>query len=879
MAETKQIGKPYKFNSLKVYANNEWLFGSKKYRKVFDRSETTYIYAEFCFYNKLFDEQDWKAEVKLMCFEKIANKKRTEICSLDISTDVTLDQNLVYVREGWGNAEIGKFWSRGDYEWEAYIDGELVGSTEFFVEDVGVVSAEENPFFDLRAVRLYPGGFDWVEEDDRHYIKVFNKKETQYVWVEVEIESKVNDSWYCELMFNFFDDAHQLKGQTSSFKLINAADKDSLIKMASGWGNKTAGVTYKESLYYAEIVFMDQLIAVVPLHFGDEEVEGQVDLQGLSMASTVIGSTSNTAKQDEKSLNDLMIELDSLIGLANIKQQIREHIAYIDYIKLRKEKGFEDNDRISLHSVFTGNPGTGKTTVVKLLGKIYKAMGLLSKGHVLEVGRADVVAEFIGQTAPLVKKKISEARGGILFIDEAYALYRADDSKDFGREVIEILLKEMSEGKGDIAIMFAGYPAETEAFLTSNPGLKSRINYAFHFNDYTPDELMQIIGLHAANKGMQVSNDALVTLNKNLIEAYRNRDKTFGNARLAIGMLDEAKMNLARRLMARDDVRNLSKEELSTIEGEDVDIISKKTSLTKVQLKIDEGLLGIALNELNNLIGLQSVKDELSEMIRLVRYHNEIGKDVLNRFSLHTVFTGNPGTGKTTVARIIGNIYKALGILERGHTIEVDRSELVAGYIGQTAMKTQEVINKAIGGVLFIDEAYALGSKSFDNDFGSEAVEIILKEMEDHRGEFALIVAGYPKPMNEFLESNPGLKSRFDRTLVFPNYSAEELLAIAKIIFESDGLMMDQNTTQILEHYLAKKVQSADSSFGNAREVRKLTGLIIRKQNLRMAALPAAERTKDMIKEIIPADLEGLIDDSDSKFSRSIGFRMGGTSE
>jgi SpoVK/Ycf46/Vps4 family AAA+-type ATPase len=159
---------------------------------------------------------------------------------------------------------------------------------------------------------------------------------------------------------------------------------------------------------------------------------------------------------------------------------------------------------------------------------------------------------------------------------------------------------------------------------------------------------------------------------------------------------------------------------------------------------------------MNRLIGLSSVKKEINEMVKLVRYYHEIGKPVNKAFSLHYIFTGNPGTGKTTVARILGDIFRALGLLEKGHVVEVDRSEMVAGYVGQTAIKAEKVILSALGGILFIDEAYSLAFNKDGNDFGKEAIEVLLKEMEDHRNKLSVIVAGYPKPMVDFINANPG---------------------------------------------------------------------------------------------------------------------------
>ena len=230
---------------------------------------------------------------------------------------------------------------------------------------------------------------------------------------------------------------------------------------------------------------------------------------------------------------------------------------------------------------------------------------------------------------------------------------------------------------------------------------------------------------------------------------------------ISMVVIEEAKQHLAIRLMnSKKNPSEMEPEELSTITVKDVKKVFKKGSKDYVPLPIDEALLNDSLTQLHELVGLENVKKEVDEMTKLVRYYKEIGKDIKKAFSLHTVFKGNPGTGKTTVARLIVQIYKALGILERGHLVECDRKSLVAGFVGQTAIKTGEMIDKAIGGGLFIDEAYAL-TKGGANDFGREAIETLLKRMEDQRGDFMVIVAGYPDEMKTFLEANPGLLSQF----------------------------------------------------------------------------------------------------------------------
>ncbi len=860
------MDKKYKFKELKVYASDEWMANStKKYRTVFDKSETTYIWAEFSFYNKLFDEEPWDSTVHLKAFD-ITNGQRIELCNLDCKINVKTDENVVYIRDGWGNPNKGAYWKKGVFLWEAYIDNEVVGSQKFHIEDVGEITHDRNPYFSIESIKLYAGDSQAHNQTNRTYLKKFSRQATQYLWVEFKFKNLTNTDWNYEVFFNFYDDAGQAKGQVIANGYVEGNKIDTVYTLDRGWGTD-AGGSWKDSKYTLEIVCMDQLIAVLPFEVGETAEEGLIQpLSSITGTPITLGNPQGEPENLEQTLK----QLEELIGLEDIKKDIKDHINYLNFIKIRQEKGFEDAGKINLHSVFTGNPGTGKTTVVKMLGKIYKHMGLLSQGHVHEVDRADLVGEYIGQTAPKVKKAIDAARGGVLFIDEAYALARSgDDSKDFGKEVIEILLKEMSDGAGDIAIMVAGYPTEMNTFIESNPGLKSRFNNYFHFDDYTPEELLKISDLACSKRSVFFTPEAKEYLEERLIEAYRTRDKSFGNARLVYSIVDEAKMNLGLRLIDHPDIKNLSNEELSTINIDDVKKVFIEKNKKKADIKINEKNLRESLEELNELIGMTNIKNDVSELVKLVRFYRESGKEVLNKFSLHSVFIGNPGTGKTTVARIIAKIYKGLGLLEKGHIVECGRQDLVAGYVGQTALKTQAKIDEAKGGILFIDEAYAL-SEGNDN-FGQEAIEVILKKMEDMRGQFGVIVAGYPDNMARFLEANPGLKSRFDRTFVFTDYAAEELYTIASAMLTKEKLKPNPDAEGHLKNYLEEMYASRDKYFGNARAVRKVIEKAVKNQHLRLASMAAEERTKEHMESLTLDDVKEFIIESAS--GKRMGFK------
>lgn len=708
-----------------------------------------------------------------------------------------------------------------------------------------------NDYVQIISIKIFDSGSE-SKPDERHY---YNQIDKNVNWLGAEIifnnpfYQKENRSYDCRLVW-YIDD---FEIGMNDFKLNVPKDWDSIIftqRMGSDKPNFWKKGQAKVEVYINNFKAGEKYFGISSFRISDEEV-----IPPPPVTKTKEQTTSIIPATD-KSINELLTELDSFIGLNNIKQAIRDFISYLEFLNERRKHGLKAEEKIAINAVFLGNPGSGKTTIARLLGNIFKAMGILPSGHVIEVDRAGLVGQYIGETAQKTEKVINDAMGGVLFIDEAYTLVKkGGSSQDFGQEAIDILLKRMEDRKGEFVVIAAGYTEEMNAFLNSNPGLKSRFTHTFVFEDYTPEELIQIFNLYLKKEEYNITSDALELLKKEFINLYRNRDKSFGNARLVRKIFEEAKINLSKRIINLPE-SNRTKENLNTITLDDIKSILKKDKEKYFKLPINEESLQEALNELNNLIGLNSVKKEINDLVKLARFYAEQGEDLREKITNHYLFLGNPGTGKTTVARIFSKIFSALGVLSKGHLVETDRQGLVAGYVGQTAEKTTNIIDKAIGGTLFIDEAYSLiKSESQGSDFGKEAIDILLKRMEDERGKFIVIAAGYTNEMKKFIESNPGLESRFTKSLVFEDYTPDEMMEIIKRYLSKDKKKLTLEAEEYLTKYFTNLYKTRDKKFGNARIVRNIYEQLKQKLMLRVADLPPSERTEEKLNTITINDV------------------------
>lgn len=515
----------------------------------------------------------------------------------------------------------------------------------------------------------------------------------------------------------------------------------------------------------------------------------------------------HSLQADDNNLEKIEAEINALIGLDEVKESLNELKFYIEHQKQREERGIS-SDLIGLHLLFKGNPGTGKTTIARLIAEYLKEVGYLSEGHLVEVDRSGLVGQYIGHTAVKTMNKIEAALGGVLFIDEAYALSRSGaSSNDFGQEAIDTIVKAMEDHQGEFVVIFAGYPEEMDTFLESNPGLQSRISQTFFFSDYTSEQLVEIAELIASDQGYAIDSQVKQRLPE-YFEQHQIKGRTdSGNGRLARNVVESAITKHAARIIENE----LPESEHDILTLEDFGLEDE------APFDLEEAL--------EQIVGLDEVKDILRTLHKqelMNQRRRELNPAFTYEQSLHFVFTGNPGTGKTTMARIIAELLKSINVLKKGHLVEVSRADLVAGYVGQTAIKTEKVFRRALGGVLFIDEAYALAE---DNQgFGREAIDTLLTLMENHRDSTAVILAGYEQDMEVLLQTNEGLRSRFTRYIHFEDYTTEELYDIALTIIKEKGFELSEAGTKALWFFIQKHCVNVE---GNGRYIRNMVEELI----------------------------------------------------
>lgn len=518
----------------------------------------------------------------------------------------------------------------------------------------------------------------------------------------------------------------------------------------------------------------------------------------------------------EITVDDVLSEMDRFIGMDNVKKAVRDLAEEMAMDQRRMEAGVGKASLKPVNIILTGNPGTGKTSIARIFGKLFHAMGITATDRVIEKSRKDIVSGFVNQSDKMMDKAINEAMGGVLFIDEAYSFAPFDDlgqcTDTEGLKALERLMTRMENDRGTFVVICAGYKDKMQNLYKANDGFKSRFTHEINIEDYSSAELCEIFELFVTDAGYKLQDqDCRDKLLKMFDSMLLSKTEKFGNAREARKAFEKSVRNQSVRLK-RIPADLTTREDLMTIKAEDIPF--------KEPEKVDAQ---DCLRELDSLIGLSNVKEAMMRLVDTINRERTIAERFGRKPNIpvgHYMFLGNPGTGKTTVARMMGKILYSMGVLPRPDVIEVDKSQLVAGYVGQTESLTREFIRKSMGAVLFIDEAYELA----DGHFGKNSLDILLKQLEDRRGDFVCIVAGYTKEMTNFINSNSGLQSRFPsrNCFIFEDYNPSELSEIFEMFCNKDSLKVEDDAWLEINNKIRFMYDNRNDRFGNARDVRNL---------------------------------------------------------
>ena len=552
--------------------------------------------------------------------------------------------------------------------------------------------------------------------------------------------------------------------------------------------------------------FADSLYSmIIKEHFGKEKIK-------------ILSEDSLPVYDKAKTYEESAFELNKMTGLKNIKIFIKELSFLYKAERIKKELS-------SLHMVFSGNAGTGKTTVAKKLAEIYYSLGIIKKNKVIEVGSSDLIAEYVGQTAVKTKNACRSAYGGILFIDEAYALNPKSSSSgmSFRNDCINTLIQEMENNRDKLIVIMAGYPREMDDLLNSNPGLRSRIFKIIEFEDYTDDEMLEIL------EKMCKENDCILSVSAKEKAAKKIKslryEEGFGNGRSVRNMY----MQIMQKYMSME-----SGNRQIVIRPEHI-VLEREVSDYK------------ELNtELNAMIGLNNVKSHIKEIMDTNIYMKrkkteEKGICVNNNMLL----VGNAGTGKSTVAEIISKMLFHIGATKSPRVEIMNTGELASRYVGDATTFLNKKISKALGGVLFIDEIYLLND--LNREISAEVIGVLLDVLENRREDLTVIIAGYEEETGIFLSSNRGLKSRFPNIIRFEDYNTDELSAMFADLCKKNDLRISKEALEKFRRVI--DVEMKGVGFANGRTVRNIFDAAYRRHAVKI--IESGYENRD---EILEAD-------------------------
>lgn len=813
--------------------------GEKNYRSVFGAGEIGQLYIDAEVFNKEFGgtSREWVLTFRL--FRSVGEKAE---CIAAKSSKITLepeDSQVIYTETFEPSDWAGEKWEEGIYRVLADINGMACPSDDIYLLPGNGVPEE---YFRLLHAGLDRNGEETEEEAHNrpHSYRMFDEAGLKNVRFFLMAGNLLGKEWVYEFIL-------RVVRKDGSIKVLQIAKAAHFIKDQAGnsilcfgldlWGD---GDRVQAGEYRLIVSCFGQVVLNLGFAVGNKDMPYDFEAEVLAGGGQPVVHRQAAATFSAKDKDEIMDRIYRLVGLRKVKEEITQIVDYAEFVRLRRENGFSDHFP-PMHLLFTGHPGTGKNTVAEMVGELYCKIGLLQNGTVHHFKREDLVKEGMAAEEQLLRQALKKSEGGILFIEDAGDLFYPEDPNDRGIVILSLLFGILTREKPDVLVILADEGEEMDRMLEALPDLKKLFPRHLCFEDYTPEELMEITRSKLEKLQYRFSPAAEEKFYKQLKIACRANEVDFTNGRYIDEQIEEAALRMSRRLMANRK-GEYKKEDLMLITEEDLP-------------RQQEEDPGKSLEKLNAMVGLGQLKQTIAQHLNYVYFIRERQKhgfqDVMP--PLNMIFSGNPGTGKMTVAKMMGEIYHSVGVLARPNVVVQDGRNLTAETGMQPQQAAEVLMNMAAGGMLYIDHADAMAQ----NEFGLALFEALLMNLSvEECGDTIVTLGGYPDKMAKMLEANPALKTYFPYVFQFNDYTPGELLQIAEDKLKEKSYVFHPKAKEVFEELIRKACESRNKNFGNALLVEKIVDLAIRNMSERtMKIRQERELTRQEITTIRKDDI------------------------
>ncbi|MEG2555881.1 MAG: AAA family ATPase [Odoribacter sp.] len=798
--------------------------GEKEYRTVYGVEECNHLYIDTEIYNKQWGEKAWKATVTIRVF-RLENKKG--ICVAEKSGKIEVGENdgLFTYEERISREDFSDGgWKEGVYRILTDVDG-VAGESE----DLYLIQGDGCP---EKYFRVLHTGIDRCEEETeeemqarQHSFRELDVKDLKNVRFFLMAQNLCNEEWVYEFSVRVLN----VNGTTQALQVVKSMQyvKDqagnSILCLAVNLGGEEEGFS------------MPGVYSVVASCFGKVILTFQFTISHQNIPYDFGLEIQNTGKQEQVQLSveshhtvkdkeEILDRLYRLVALRKVKEEITQICDYAEFIQLRRENGFGDHFP-AMHLLFTGNAGTGKSTVAEMLGELYQQMGVLENGKVNHYGRQELVRDGVAAEEKLVRQALKNSAGGILFVDQVGDLFHPEDPNDRGVVALSILFSVLTRETPEVLVILADEVQEMNMLIDALPDLKKIFSRHLYFEDYSPEELMEITRCKLEKLQFRFTPSAEEKFYKQLTVVSREKDAHFMNGHYIDEQLESVAMRMSGRLMANRNGK-YKKEDLMLMVDEDI-------------VALQESNPEKSLEKLKAMVGLGQLKQSILQHLNYVYFIKERQKlgftDVMP--PLNMIFSGNPGTGKMSVAKMMGEIYHSVGVLARPNIVIQD-ARILNGEGGLTPQQgVAALMDAALGGILYLEYADVLPQ----SEYGLALFEALLSELSmEECGETVVILGGFPDRIEKMLETNPTLKNYFLYTFHFNDYAPDELMEIAVNKLKEKNYVFHPKAKEVFKELIHKAYENRDKTFGNALLMEKIVEMSIRNMS---------ERTMNIRKE------------------------------